>query len=170
MSRIGKFLFLAVAFYAALWVFWTLQGLYTYWKLDAVSTGYIQQVQVKELSTSRYDLLATYTYLYQGQEYTASTALGKPYQYNIYTAEKRASELRSTSQKVYLSHRDPSIASLKRVFPLQALLQAVLTVGITIYLWVLNLYYASPKNKSIRQPSSSSGFFLGMRRGKRGIR
>ncbi len=151
MHRIGKFLFYAAGIYGALWAFWAIRDLYMYWRLDAETVGKVQEANVRELSASSYDILATYTYIYEGESYKARGSLGKPYQLNQFAAEKTAENLVHASPPVYFNRRHPEISALKRAFPLKSVLQAGLTLGICLYLWVLNLYYAPsvlrPKKK-----------------------
>lgn len=143
--RIGKFLFLALVVYGALLAFFALRDLYKYWRLDGTTRGQVQEAQVQEVSTSRYDILAAYTYIYGGQTYQGRSSLGKPYQLNKYSAEKAARDIKITPPTVYFSRHDPNISALTRKFPLKSVLNAALVLGISLYLWVLNLYYAPKK-------------------------
>lgn len=143
MNRIGKYLFYAVLLFAVVWTFLALRDLYLFWRLNAQTAGQVQEAHVHELSSSSFDVVAAYTYTWKGQDYAAEAPLGKPYQLNRYSAENEAQRLLGTSRTVYINARHPEISALKREFPYKSVLQAGLTLGICLYLWVLNLYHKS---------------------------
>lgn len=140
--RIGKFLCYAVAIYGAFLAFWALRDLYKYWQLDSQTTGEVQESYFQELSASRYEIFASYTYIYGARPYKGVSSLGKPYQLNKYAAEKAVEDLKHSKPVIYLNNKHPEISSLIKKFPTLAVLNAVLTLGIALYLWILNLWYA----------------------------
>ncbi len=140
-NRIGRYLCYAVGLFGAVWAYFAVKDLYHYWRLSEQTRGHIQEAHVHELSTSSFDILATYTYVWKEQTFTRTSSLGKPYQLNPYSAEKTAHSIEGTWRDVYLNPAHPEISALTHVFPYKAIFQAVLTLGICLYLWILNLYY-----------------------------
>jgi hypothetical protein len=140
-NRIYRYLCFGVGLFAAMWTYIGLRDLYNYWKLDSRTEGIIQAASIHQRSSSSFDILATYTYIVDGESYSATTSLGKPYQLNPYSAEKAANKIVRTARHVYYQRNQPEISALIRQFPYKSVLQAGLTWGICIYLWILNLYH-----------------------------
>jgi hypothetical protein len=140
MNWLGKTFFYSVLLYGAVGVFWALQDLYRYWRLDAQVIGKVEEAQVQELSHSCYDIVATYTYTWKGEVLRATTSLGKPYQLNQFSAEKAKEELKKASPTIYIDHNHPTYTSFHREFPTKSLLNVSVTLGVALYLWILQLY------------------------------
>ena len=86
--RIGKYLVYAVGIYGGLLAFWALKDLYKYWRLDTKASAKVQDAHYQELSASKYEIFASYTYIYGARPYKGASSMGKPYQLNRYAAEK----------------------------------------------------------------------------------
>src|SRR5579883_2100892 len=127
---IGKYLVYAVGLYGAVLAYMALKGLYQYWRLDTTVVGKVQETHYQEVSSSKYEVFASYTYIYGGRPYKGESSQGKPYQLNQYAAEKAAEKLKHSSPVLYISRRHPEISSLTRKFPVLHVVNAVVTLGI----------------------------------------
>jgi hypothetical protein len=107
-----------------------------YWQLSASVPASATQWEVRERSESEYLLEATYQYEVKGVSFSGKTLFEKPVYLNAYAATADLAKWKGQPWEVWIRPSHPEISSLERKFPAQALVHALLTLGVGIYFLV----------------------------------
>ena len=132
-----KALFIIVGL-AALW-FCSIAGggLYSYARLDRQAPAKITHWELIEYSPSKVALEASYTFLVEGQEWQGQSIFSKPYYLNLPSAKSALEQKSHESWSVWYNHRNPKTSSLERLFPYKNCFNALITLGVLGYFWIL---------------------------------
>lgn len=112
-------------------------------RLNALAPARIINWEVKDLSSSRFALLAEYQFEEGGSTFYGKTVFEHPQFLNRFSAENHIKLLGANPWKTWYRKSNPEISSLEREFPQKSCLQALLTFGVFCY-----FYFA--KNMLIR--------------------
>lgn len=106
-----------------------------FWRLSSLASAEVVNWQVKQLSSSRYVLEATYRYVIEGVEFTGKTLLRSRPHLNQYAAEKEIKNMPAQRVAVWYQKSHPSLSSLEKKFPKKELVNAVMTAAVFIYFY-----------------------------------
>ncbi|MES2122514.1 MAG: hypothetical protein V4492_07025 [Chlamydiota bacterium] len=108
-----------------------------YFSLNGTAVATISDVEIRELSSSRYALKASYQYSIGGVQHTVESVLKYPQFLNRFTAENELASWRGKQCKVYYKKTSPQFSRLEKEFPRKPCLHALLTLGVLAYFYSL---------------------------------
>lgn len=110
-------------------------GIWKYISLSKQAPATLTQVEVCELSSSRFAVVAQFYYTVGQETCHGKTIFERPQFMNHFAAEHYAKLLSGKVWKAWYQPSHPCIASLERHFPQKACLHALLTLGVFIYFY-----------------------------------
>lgn len=108
----------------------------------------VDKWEVVELEANKYALSASYSYEFEGKNYTGKAELSRHYP-NPWSAERALVKLKENEQAIWINPNNPHKGVLERKFPYKATLSAILLLGLVVYFICLGLY-VSIKNEQRR--------------------
>lgn len=108
-----------------------------YFSLNGIAVATISDVEIRELSSSRYALEARYQYSVDGVPYAVQSVLKYPQFLNRFTAENELASWRGKQSKVYYKKTRPQFSRLEKEFPRKPCFHALLTLGVLAYFYSL---------------------------------
>lgn len=114
-----------------------------YMQLSQMTHGVVDTLKVEEQSNERYAVMAEYHYQVSGINYKKKYTFTTPIFLNRLAAENHIKQhWKSKEWEVWYSSKDPSQASLQKLFPFKLLFNACLAMGIVFYFMWLRHYVA----------------------------
>ncbi|MBS0604762.1 MAG: hypothetical protein JSS60_06975 [Verrucomicrobia bacterium] len=110
-------------------------GSWKFIRLNAHTPASITNLQVRDLSSSRFAIEADYRFEVSGNTYTGKTIFENPQFMNRFAAENYVKLLGARRWDTWYREGNPDISSLEREFPQKPCLQALLTVGVFAYFY-----------------------------------
>jgi hypothetical protein len=112
-----------------------LLGFWKFIQLDTQTSAQIFQWEIRDLSSSRFAIEASYRYEVQGRTYKGKTMFESPLFLNRYAAENYLKTLEAKGWRTWYKKRSPAFSSLEKEFPQKKCVQALVTVGVFAYFY-----------------------------------
>ena len=116
------------------------KDLWNYLKLDASAPATVAHWSVKELSANAFAPSGNYFFEAGGQRWEGSTTLSGHIYPNPYAAQRAIEPLQAHAWSSWYSQKDPSVSSLQKFFPFKSVIQALVTLGITLYFFCMQTF------------------------------
>lgn len=127
---------LVVATGAALWFSATCAvDLWGYFRLRAHAPAHIERWEVEE-SSSKFFVVGHYTFSVAGKTYQGNARVHPPF-LNRLTAEEEAGTWHKYQWRCWYDPHKPTFSSLQKLFPYKKTVYALMTVGLTLYFYLL---------------------------------
>lgn len=108
-------------------------ALWKYSRLNASVPASITQWSVKELSSSAFVIEGNYFFELRGKRWEGAAALSGHTYPNPYAAEREIPALNTHAWHVWYDAKDPATNALQKFFPFQAVIHALITLGVSLY-------------------------------------
>lgn len=105
-----------------------------YIRLGSQAPAQSLQFVVRERSSSHYLIEVLYSYQVEGVSYQGTTLFPQPVYLNRYSAEGDLPKWEKISWQTWYQKTNPQNSSLHRDFPMKALIRALLSIGVFLYL------------------------------------
>lgn len=120
----------------ALWFSWiALEGTWKFLSLNAQAPAKVTHWEVRALPSSRFTVVAKYTYEVSGKQLPGKTIFQHRQFLNQYAAENFGKFVETQRWHAWYKQSRPQLSSLEKEFPQKDLLQALLTVGVFAYFY-----------------------------------
>jgi len=127
--------------------------LYTYFRLTAHVEASACSWKVVKKSSSSYPIQCQYHFEFKGKNYQGTSLLRPPYHLNRSSAEKALPKMET--RKIWIDPHQPAVSSLEKELPLKKIVYALLSLGTTVYFWLIETTTAkTQKNYDEKKPST----------------
>lgn len=109
---------------------------------------------IQEISTSQFMMQVDYTYRVEGRTYHQKTLFKATLYPNPYAAKMDLPAWEKKKWKVWYDASNPERASLQKIFPAQNIIHAALTIGVTLYFYLLKGLERSSWVRGLKTPKS----------------
>ena len=114
--------------------------LHQYFQLSREVAAEFESWEIEEVSSSKFIIVATYHFTFDGATYHNRYTIKKPNYPNRYLAQDHLEKWQEFQKWVRFNPQNPHQSSLMRSFPLKKGIHLVLALGILLYFLWLNFY------------------------------
>jgi hypothetical protein len=140
MSKALWNILLIASFGIALW--WSIRSGSELWRYFQLQDQVLAEkvVLTKAIEGSKYRLVGSYSYQYQGVSYTGQTRFSGPLYLNPGSIDQEIKRVEGMSWAVWLNSKNPQISSLEKKFPYRKTVYGGCLIGIFFYFLGLRVY------------------------------
>lgn len=117
-----------------------IMGSWNYLRLAGKTTALVDTWEVQEINSSRFQVLAHYSYQVLEKSYQGQTFFKEPSYHNRPSAEADIQKLKDFEWDVWFDPKHPEVSSLQRIFPFKDCIYGLLTLGVFIYFLILRYF------------------------------
>jgi hypothetical protein len=132
---------------SCLFLFKSVMGSWQYLRLNRYCPAAIETWEIKEISASKFALIASYRFHAQGKEHEGKTEFRSFYLLNRFAAETAIEKLKKERWGVWHSLKNPHYSSLEKKLPYKSLIYFAMSLG--IFLYFLYIFQYRIKENSI---------------------